>query len=73
MSLLKLKGKTPEEVATVLDISPRAVYYWLSGSREPRLTIKQIQDLCSFLECSVHDLPVYFGRSPNKNTESLTN
>ncbi|BAU09687.1 hypothetical protein_100 [Leptolyngbya sp. NIES-3755] len=68
MSLLRVKDKSPEEVATVLGISPRAVYYWLSGSREPRLTIKQTQALCSLLECSVHDLPVYFG--PNKNAET---
>lgn len=62
MSLLKEKKKTPEEVAAALGISPRAVYYWVSGEREPRFTIRQIQALCVLLECSVHDLPTDFSR-----------
>lgn len=62
MNLLKEKKKTPEEVADVLGISPRAVYYWISGQREPRFTVQQIQTLCTFLECSVHDLPKDFSR-----------
>jgi transcriptional regulator with XRE-family HTH domain len=62
MSLLEAKNKTPEEVAEALDVSLRAVYYWVSGEREPRLTIVQVQALCKLLDCSVHDLPAKFGR-----------
>lgn len=61
MSLLQMKRKTPEEIADVLDVTVRAVYFWISGAREPRLTIKQVQDLCTFLDCTVHELPEYFG------------
>ncbi|KAM3102088.1 helix-turn-helix transcriptional regulator [Phormidesmis sp. 146-20] len=68
MSLLHDKQKTADEVAEALGISPRAVYYWTSGRSEPRLTIQQIQKLCTLLECSVHDLPANFG--PNKNAEA---
>lgn len=69
MSLLQQKNKSPEDVARALGISPRAVYYWTSGSREPRMTIRQVQALCNLLECSVHELPVDFGRT-NKNAEA---
>jgi transcriptional regulator with XRE-family HTH domain len=62
MSLLKEKNKTPEQVAERLGISPRAVYYWIAGKREPRFTISQIQTLCLFLNCSVHELPTDFSR-----------
>jgi DNA-binding Xre family transcriptional regulator len=65
MSLLQEKQKTPEDVATALGISARAVYYWVSGKREPRLTVKQVQDLCLLLDCSVHDLPTDFSRVEN--------
>ncbi|NDJ16796.1 helix-turn-helix domain-containing protein [Myxacorys almedinensis A] len=68
MSLLQDKSKTPEDVAKALGVSPRAVYYWTSGNREPRLTIKQVQALCLLLDCSIHELPAYFG--PNKNAEA---
>lgn len=61
MSLLILKRKTPEQVAEALEVTPRAVYYWLSGAREPKFTIRQIQALCQLLECSVHELPADFG------------
>lgn len=61
MELLRQKNKTPEEVAAALDVSPRAVYYWNAGQREPRLTIKQVQALCRLLDCSVFDLPADFG------------
>lgn len=56
-----MKQKSPEEVAAALGISPRAVYYWIAGTREPRLTIKQVQDLCTLLDCSIHELPPVFG------------
>ena len=62
-----MKRKSPEEVALALGISPRAVYYWIAGKREPRLTIKQVQDLCALLGCSVHELPPDFG--PDKNAD----
>ncbi|MBD2093170.1 helix-turn-helix transcriptional regulator [Microcoleus sp. FACHB-1515] len=62
MNLLKDKNKSPEEVAEALGVSPRAVYYWIAGSREPRLTIAQTQALCRLLDCSVYDLPIDFGR-----------
>lgn len=69
MTLLQVKKKTPEQVAEALGISPRAVYYWTSGKREPRLTIRQVQALCQLLECSVHELPLDFGpeEAENKN------
>jgi transcriptional regulator with XRE-family HTH domain len=63
MSLLEAKNKTPEQVAEALDVSLRAVYYWVSGQREPRLTITQVQALCTLLDCSVHDIPRQFGRA----------
>lgn len=66
MNFLQEKGKSPEQVAQALGVSPRAVFYWASGQREPRLTIKQIQSLCSLLECSVHELPADFG-PPNQS------
>ncbi|WNZ26694.1 helix-turn-helix transcriptional regulator [Leptolyngbya sp. NK1-12] len=62
MNLLRAKNKTPEQVADTLGISPRAVYYWFAGKREPRFTVSQIQALCSLLECSVHELPTNFSR-----------
>ncbi|MBW4465663.1 MAG: helix-turn-helix transcriptional regulator [Pegethrix bostrychoides GSE-TBD4-15B] len=61
MNFLRQKNKTPEDVAAALEISPRAVYYWTSGTREPRLTVRQIQALCRLLDCSVFDLPPDFG------------
>lgn len=61
MQLLREKNKTPEDVAAALDISPRAVYYWTAGKREPRFTVKQIQALCKLLDCGVFDLPTDFG------------
>ncbi|KAM3112882.1 helix-turn-helix domain-containing protein [Phormidesmis sp. 146-33] len=65
MELLREKQKTVEDVAKALGISPRAVYYWTSGTREPRLTIRQTQELCTLLECSVHELPTNFSRIKN--------
>lgn len=70
MTLLQMKRKSPEEVAEVLGVTVRAVYFWISGHREPRLTIKQTQDLCTFLDCSVHELPEYFGPTENAPQES---
>jgi transcriptional regulator with XRE-family HTH domain len=67
MDFLKLKGKTRDEVAKTLGISERAVYYWASGMREPRLTISQVQALCSLLDCSVFELPSNFG--PKQSAE----
>ncbi len=61
MGLLQEKNKKPEDVAIALGVSPRAVFYWTSGQREPRLTIEQVQSLCTLLGCSVHDLPKDFG------------
>ena len=71
MDLLKLKNKTRDDVAKALGISERAVYYWVSGRREPRLTIGQVQALCSLLDCSVHDLPADFG--PKRSAEDDAN
>lgn len=68
MEFLRNKGKTPEQVADAIGVSPRAVYYWAAGEREPRLTIEQIQALCRFLDCSVHELPSNFG--PKKSAET---
>lgn len=62
MKLLTAKKKTPADVAAVLGVNERAVFYWLSGEREPRFTVAQIQALCRFLECSVFDLPIDFSR-----------
>ncbi|MGG6296293.1 helix-turn-helix domain-containing protein [Leptolyngbya sp. AN02str] len=67
MSLLQVKKVTPEEVADALGVSDRAVYYWMAGTREPRLTIEQVQALCTLLDCNVHELPSYFG--PIKSPE----
>ncbi|MBE9063301.1 helix-turn-helix domain-containing protein [cf. Phormidesmis sp. LEGE 11477] len=64
MQLLIEKNKKPIDVANALDIGERAVLYWLSGERVPRLTIEQTQALCRLLNCSVFDLPVDFSRSP---------
>jgi transcriptional regulator with XRE-family HTH domain len=71
MSLLELKEKTPEEVAQALNISVRAVYYWVSGKREPRLTIAQTQALCLLLDCSIHDLPSDFARGDRTGGEHV--
>jgi transcriptional regulator with XRE-family HTH domain len=68
MDLLKAKNKTREDVARALGISERAVYYWVSGTREPRLTIGQVQALCTLLGCSVHELPSNFG--PKQSADS---
>lgn len=73
MILLKEKNKTPEQVAERLGISPRAVYYWIAGKREPRFTINQIQQLCLFLDCSVHELPTDFSRTQNQSAETAIN
>lgn len=73
MSLLKEKNKTPEQVAESLGISPRAVYYWMAGKREPRFTISQIQTLCLFLNCSVHELPTNFSRVESQIDEDTGN
>jgi DNA-binding Xre family transcriptional regulator len=62
MQLLISKKKTPADVAAALDVNERSVMYWLAGSRKPRLTIAQVQDLCRLLDCSVFDLPVDFSR-----------
>ena len=62
MKLLLAKNKTPAQIADVLGVNERSVFYWLSGEREPRFTIAQVQDLCRFLECSVFDLPLDFSR-----------
>ncbi len=61
MDLLTAKNKKPEDVANALGVSLRAVFYWIAGTREPRLTIAQIQALCILLDCSVHELPAVFG------------
>jgi transcriptional regulator with XRE-family HTH domain len=63
MHLLKDKGKTPEDVASALNVKVRAVYFWLAGERTPRFTIEQVQKLCSLLDCSVHQLPRDFSRN----------
>lgn len=70
MKLLNAKNKTPAEMAGVLGVNERSVFYWLSGEREPRFTIAQTQALCSFLECSIHDLPVDFSRESSSSQES---
>jgi DNA-binding Xre family transcriptional regulator len=61
MDFLEQKGKKPEQLAEAIGVSARAVYYWTAGQREPRLTVKQMQDLCRFLNCSIHELPSEFG------------
>jgi DNA-binding Xre family transcriptional regulator len=61
MGLLQEKKKKPEDVAIALGVSLRAVFYWTSGQREPKLTIQQVQSLCTLLDCSVHELPQDFG------------
>lgn len=68
MSFIQSRNKSMEDVADALGVSVRAVFYWTSGQREPRFTVKQIQALCTLLECSVHELPPDFG--PNKNAEA---
>lgn len=64
MTLLEDRGLSPENVAEALGVTPRAVYYWLSGQRIPKLTIAQSQALCSLLGCSIHDLPESFSSEP---------
>lgn len=71
MDLLKKKNKTPEEVASALGVSPRAVYYWIAGSREARLTIAQVQALCELLDCDVRDIPATWG--PMQSAGSAAN
>uniref|UniRef100_A0A832H545 XRE family transcriptional regulator n=1 Tax=Oscillatoriales cyanobacterium SpSt-402 TaxID=2282168 RepID=A0A832H545_9CYAN len=61
MNFLLERGKTPEQLASALGKTERAVYYWFSGDREPRFTIKEVQTLCEFLGCSVHEIPTDFG------------
>ncbi|MBW4581807.1 MAG: helix-turn-helix transcriptional regulator [Tildeniella nuda ZEHNDER 1965/U140] len=70
MTFLQERNVTPEQVIDVLGVTPRAFFYWTSGQREPRFTIQQIQDLCNLLGCSVHDLPLNFGRIQTKNAET---
>ena len=62
MQLLISKKKTPEELADALGVNVRSVFFWLSGNRKPRFTIAQVQTLCRFLDCSVHELPIDFSR-----------
>lgn len=59
--------KTVEQIAKAAKVTPRAVRFWLSGQREPRLTIPQVKGLCLLFRCSVHRLPDHLG--PIKKTE----
>jgi len=71
MNFLLEKGKTPEGLANALGRTERSVYYWFSGGREPRFTIREIQLLCRYLDCEVHDLPQNFG--PSREEEPMDN
>jgi DNA-binding XRE family transcriptional regulator len=70
MQLLREKGKTPEDVAAALGVRVRAVYFWLAGTRSPRLTIEQAQNLCTLLDCSIHDIPRDISRGAEKKAPS---
>lgn len=70
MKLLTAKKKTPAEMADVLGVHERSVFYWLSGEREPRFTVAQVQALCSFLGCTVYELPVDFSRESSAEPDS---
>lgn len=64
-------GLTQEALAKRLGVTDHTIRNWEKGRAEPRLTIKQIKDLCLALECTLDDLPDSFCPE-NKNAEPQT-
>ena len=60
MNFLEERGVTRKQFVEVLDVTERTFFFWIAGERQPRFTVKQIQDLCLLFDCSVHDIPVSF-------------
>lgn len=66
VAFMSKHGKTIEQIAEATGVTPRAVRFWLSGQREPRLTISQVKGLCLLFRCSVHRLPDHLGPDKKK-------
>jgi DNA-binding XRE family transcriptional regulator len=49
-----------EELARVLQVTPRTIINWEKGYNEPRLSIKQFKDLCRILNLPVAEMPDSF-------------
>lgn len=64
--LVKLRTRlslTQKDLATALGVTEQTVRNWEHGKANPRLSIRQVKELCRLLECSIEELPECFGPS----------
>ena len=51
------KKLTQKQLAKTLGVSRQTVNYWESGKSKIS-TLKQVQNLCKALDCSIQDVPI---------------
>ena len=59
-------GLTQDEIARLLNVTPRTVQLWEAGTHMPKLSFVQVADLCDLFNCSVRDLAKDF--EPSQET-----
>jgi DNA-binding XRE family transcriptional regulator len=69
VELREKAGLTQEALAAALGVTDHTVRNWEKGRSEPKLTIKQMKELCSALRCGLNDLPDSFAPQ-NKSAEA---
>ncbi|MGG6237213.1 helix-turn-helix transcriptional regulator [Nodosilinea sp. AN01ver1] len=52
----KALNLTQAEVANSIGLSTRAIQLWEAGTHEPRLTLRQVVELCRLMQCGPEDL-----------------
>lgn len=66
----KALGLTQEDVAKELGVTTRTVINWENGHHEPKLTIRQIRQLCNLFKISFDELPDHPMLPADVQTES---
>lgn len=61
VQLRRQHNLTQRQVADALETQEQTIRNWEQGRHTPRLTIPQVKKLCTLFNCTIHDLPDFFG------------
>lgn len=58
MDLRNRAGLTRREVANALGVTEKTIYVWETSEKPPKMTVAQVQQLLTILDCSLDDLVI---------------
>ncbi len=69
--LRRYRDISQSELGKILGVSKTTIYKWESGLAQPRLTPRQIKDLCKALRITLDELPDDFSSQPIDQSQQV--